>query len=125
MAAPDFHAGGGGTGVHLDGAGYYVELDLLSWARREYGIAFATFVEGNYEPVDFVMPVPRYSTSPPLCGQIEDSNDKFSPSRTRNHRAPSNSITAGAGKQQAERGGFSAAPCSAGGITRGDDKTHT
>lgn len=47
-----------GTGVQLRHdplrAGYYVELDLLTWAHREYGIAFATFVEGNYEPIDFV-----------------------------------------------------------------------
>jgi aspartate 4-decarboxylase len=33
-------------------AHYYVELDLLSWAAREYGEEFARFMEKNYEPVD-------------------------------------------------------------------------
>jgi aspartate 4-decarboxylase len=33
-------------------ANYYVELDLLSWAAREYGPEFARFMEQNYEPVD-------------------------------------------------------------------------
>ncbi|MHC0433301.1 bifunctional aspartate transaminase/aspartate 4-decarboxylase [Streptomyces sp. O3] len=33
-------------------AGYYVELDLLAEARREFGQDFADFLEKNYEPVD-------------------------------------------------------------------------
>jgi aspartate 4-decarboxylase len=33
-------------------AHYYVELDLLSWATREYGAEFASFMEKHYEPVD-------------------------------------------------------------------------
>jgi aspartate 4-decarboxylase len=33
-------------------AHYYVELDLLTWAEREYGKEFAQFMEANYEPVD-------------------------------------------------------------------------
>jgi aspartate 4-decarboxylase len=33
-------------------AHYYVELDLLSWAEREYGAEFAAFMEKHYEPVD-------------------------------------------------------------------------
>jgi aspartate 4-decarboxylase len=33
-------------------AHYYVELDLLSWAAREFGAEFAEFMEQNYEPVD-------------------------------------------------------------------------
>ena len=47
-----------GTGVELPHdplrAGYYVELDLQAWAKRTYGPGFASFVVGNYEPVDFV-----------------------------------------------------------------------
>jgi len=47
-----------GTGVDLPAddlrAGYYVELDLQAWAKRTYGPGFASFVVGNYEPVDFV-----------------------------------------------------------------------
>jgi aspartate 4-decarboxylase len=47
-----------GTGVDLPvdplRAGYYVELDLQAWAKRTYGPGFASFVVGNYEPVDFV-----------------------------------------------------------------------
>lgn len=35
-------------------AGYYVELDLLHWARQRYGDAFGDWVEGRYEPVDLV-----------------------------------------------------------------------
>lgn len=35
-----------------DAAHYYVELDLLSWAEREFGPEFAAFMEQNYEPVD-------------------------------------------------------------------------
>jgi aspartate 4-decarboxylase len=35
-----------------DAAHYYVELDLLSWATREFGAEFAQFMEQNYEPVD-------------------------------------------------------------------------
>jgi aspartate 4-decarboxylase len=33
-------------------AHYYVELDLLSWAERQYGQEFAEFMAKNYEPVD-------------------------------------------------------------------------
>jgi aspartate 4-decarboxylase len=35
-----------------DGAHYYVELDLLTWAERQYGAEFAKFMAANYEPVD-------------------------------------------------------------------------
>jgi aspartate 4-decarboxylase len=35
-----------------DAAHYYVELDLLSWASREFGPEFARFMRENYEPVD-------------------------------------------------------------------------
>jgi aspartate 4-decarboxylase len=35
-------------------AHYYVELDLLSWAERQYGKKFADFMKANYEPVDIL-----------------------------------------------------------------------
>jgi aspartate 4-decarboxylase len=35
-------------------ANYYVELDLLSWAERQYGREFAEFMRKNYEPVDIL-----------------------------------------------------------------------
>ena len=35
-------------------AHYYVELDLLSWAKRQWGKAFADFMAANYEPVDIL-----------------------------------------------------------------------
>lgn len=33
-------------------AHYYVELDLLSWAEREFGPEFAEYMARNFEPVD-------------------------------------------------------------------------
>jgi aspartate 4-decarboxylase len=33
-------------------ANYYVELDLITWAEREFGKGFAEFMQKNYEPVD-------------------------------------------------------------------------
>jgi aspartate 4-decarboxylase len=48
----------GGLGVRLVDdpyrVGYYVELDVLAWAERHYGEAFAEFVQESYEPVDLV-----------------------------------------------------------------------
>ena len=35
-------------------AHYYAELDLLSWAERQYGKEFADFMKANYEPVDIL-----------------------------------------------------------------------
>ncbi|RRR96915.1 aspartate 4-decarboxylase [Glycomyces terrestris] len=35
-----------------EAAHYYVELDLLSWAERNWGAAFADWMQANYEPVD-------------------------------------------------------------------------
>jgi aspartate 4-decarboxylase len=35
-------------------AHYYVELDLLAWAEREWGKEFAEFMKANYEPVDIL-----------------------------------------------------------------------
>ena len=34
--------------------GYYIELDLLSYARRTYGEGFASFLQANYEPTDIL-----------------------------------------------------------------------
>jgi aspartate 4-decarboxylase len=47
---------GMGSGLPTDAlrAGYYVEIDPLAWAQREYGERFAAFLERSYEPVDFV-----------------------------------------------------------------------
>ena len=33
-------------------AGYYADLDLMVWARREYGEEFVHYLEKHYEPVD-------------------------------------------------------------------------
>ncbi|WP_018350700.1 bifunctional aspartate transaminase/aspartate 4-decarboxylase [Longispora albida] len=45
-----------GMGVELPkdeySAHYYVELDLLSWAERNWGKDFATWMRENFEPVD-------------------------------------------------------------------------
>ncbi|GAA2265243.1 aspartate 4-decarboxylase [Glycomyces scopariae] len=35
-----------------EAAHYYVELDLLNWARRTWGPEFADWMQANYEPVD-------------------------------------------------------------------------
>jgi aspartate 4-decarboxylase len=35
-------------------AGYYAELDLLVWARREYGEDFVRYLKAHYEPVDLL-----------------------------------------------------------------------
>ncbi len=42
--------------VHLDAdsACYYVELDLMAWARRVHGEEFVRYLTANYEPVDVV-----------------------------------------------------------------------
>jgi aspartate 4-decarboxylase len=45
-----------GMGIDLDPdpyrAGYYVEVDLMVWARQRYGDTFAEWLRDNYEPVD-------------------------------------------------------------------------
>jgi aspartate 4-decarboxylase len=33
-------------------AGYYAEIDLMSWARRRHGQAFADWLVAEYEPTD-------------------------------------------------------------------------
>jgi aspartate 4-decarboxylase len=35
-----------------EAANYYVELDLLSWAERNWGPEFADWMQSNFEPVD-------------------------------------------------------------------------
>jgi len=35
-------------------AGYYVELDIMLWAEKNYGPEFASFLQANFEPVDIV-----------------------------------------------------------------------
>ncbi|MBN1198145.1 MAG: bifunctional aspartate transaminase/aspartate 4-decarboxylase [Bacteroidales bacterium] len=35
-------------------AGYYVELDIMLWAEKNYGPEFASFLQTNFEPVDIV-----------------------------------------------------------------------
>ncbi|THV30871.1 aspartate 4-decarboxylase [Glycomyces paridis] len=35
-----------------EAANYYVELDLLSWAERNWGAEFADWMQANFEPVD-------------------------------------------------------------------------
>ena len=36
-------------------AGYYSEIDLMVWAKKFYGDDFATWLNANYEPLDFVI----------------------------------------------------------------------
>jgi aspartate 4-decarboxylase len=36
-------------------AGYYAEIDLMSWARHRYGPEFAAWLVDNYEPIDPVV----------------------------------------------------------------------
>ncbi len=35
-------------------AGYYAEIDIMLWAKNEYGDEFANFLVKNYEPVDIL-----------------------------------------------------------------------
>ena len=35
-------------------AGYYAEIDLMIWARKEYGKEFTDYLKKNYEPVDIL-----------------------------------------------------------------------
>lgn len=35
-------------------AGYYAEIDLMIWARKEYGKEFTDYLRKNYEPVDIL-----------------------------------------------------------------------
>lgn len=35
-------------------ASYYTEINILDWARIEYGINFAKFIEENYTPFDIL-----------------------------------------------------------------------
>lgn len=36
-------------------AGYYSEIDIMVWAKHLYGAKFASYLEENYEPIDFVI----------------------------------------------------------------------
>lgn len=36
-------------------AGYYSEIDIMVWAKKFYGDDFATWLNANYEPLDFVI----------------------------------------------------------------------
>ena len=42
-------------------AGYYVELDLMVWAQKIYGPAFAEFLRGNYECTDVLFRLAQHS----------------------------------------------------------------
>jgi aspartate 4-decarboxylase len=43
-------------------AWYYVELDFMVWATREYGKDFADYMVKNYEPVDLLFRVAEESS---------------------------------------------------------------
>jgi len=43
-------------------AGYYADLDLMVWARREYGGAFVRYLEKNYEPADLLFRLAEQSS---------------------------------------------------------------
>jgi aspartate 4-decarboxylase len=43
-------------------AAYYAELDLLVWARREYGEDFVRFLKAHYEPVDLLFRLAEQSS---------------------------------------------------------------
>jgi aspartate 4-decarboxylase len=42
-------------------AGYYVELDIMVWAEREYGPEFVKFLRRNFEPTDVLFRLARHS----------------------------------------------------------------
>jgi aspartate 4-decarboxylase len=54
-----------GLGLRLppdkDRAGYYVELDLMVWAAKEYGDDFAKFLRKNYECTDVLFRLAEHS----------------------------------------------------------------
>jgi aspartate 4-decarboxylase len=43
-------------------AGYYAELDLLVWARHEYGEDFVRYLKARYEPVDLLFRLAEQSS---------------------------------------------------------------
>jgi aspartate 4-decarboxylase len=43
-------------------AWYYVELDFMVWAKKEYGADFVNYMVKNYEPVDFLFRVAEKSS---------------------------------------------------------------
>jgi aspartate 4-decarboxylase len=42
-------------------AGYYVELDLMVWAEKEYGPEFAKFLRKNYVCIDILFRLAEHS----------------------------------------------------------------
>jgi aspartate 4-decarboxylase len=60
-----FHALFEGLGLTLPEdstrAGYYVELDLMVWAEKEYGSAFAKFLRENYVCTDVLFRLAEHS----------------------------------------------------------------
>jgi aspartate 4-decarboxylase len=60
-----FHALFEGLGLTLPEdstrAGYYVELDLMVWAEKEYGAAFAKFLRENYVCTDVLFRLAEHS----------------------------------------------------------------
>jgi aspartate 4-decarboxylase len=42
-------------------AAYYVELDIMVWAEREYGPEFVKFLQANYDPTDVLFRLARHS----------------------------------------------------------------
>ena len=49
-------------------AAYYTEFDLLEWACRYYGDKFATYLKGNYKPVDILFRLAQESSIVLLSG---------------------------------------------------------
>jgi aspartate 4-decarboxylase len=60
-----FHALFEGLGLTLPAdstrAGYYVELDLMVWAEKQYGAAFAKFLKKNYVCTDVLFRLAEHS----------------------------------------------------------------
>ncbi len=60
-----FHALFEGLGLSLPAdptrAAYYVELDLMVWAEKEYGPGFAAFLKKNYECTDVLFRLAEHS----------------------------------------------------------------
>jgi aspartate 4-decarboxylase len=60
-----FHALFEGLGLSLPAdstrAGYYVQLDLMVWAEKEYGPDFAKFLQKNYECTDVLFRLAEHS----------------------------------------------------------------
>lgn len=68
-----------GTGTPLPNnpyrTGYYATLDMLVWARRNYGDEFAEYLVNNYEPIDILFRLAEKFSTVLLNGNGFDAPD--------------------------------------------------